>query len=338
MATSSRPGREPAKSAEASPTGRPAPRSGSKKKKTAKAGGAPQTAPGKKTSRRMVKPASETALSSPVASPEALCAPVDAETERPEPEAPIVTALRETDPPAQAFAQASGRTTRPTPAETGPQGEQTPPASPMPSAPVQTIPDAERLPAAGTTPPPAASDSDAAVAPSASPQAEGKTSTSPHPVSDQSPSPEATPPAQAPVRAPYDVTGFLIGVFEGLPGSTDLSLDCAVDPRADTVAVERLLYFSQALQLLFSAFRSPDTDTRRPAEKTAPQRLHIRLDLGPGERIGLRLYDDGHFFAQLLPRLHWDDEALRPLCLFVSRKGGSLCLRRGRCVEFEIIG
>ena len=46
----------------------------------------------------------------------------------------------------------------------------------------------------------------------------------------------------------------------------------------------------------------------------------IRLDLGPGERIGLRLYDDGHFFAQLLPSLHWDEEALRPLRLFVSRR------------------
>ena len=148
----------------------------------------------------------------------------------------------------------------------------------------------------------------------------------------------AKAPVTAPVRPAYDVTDFLAGVFEGLPGSADLSLDCVVDPRADTLAVERLLYFSQALQLLFSAFRSPGMDRRHPAEKTAPQRLHIRLDLGPGERIGLRLYDDGHFFAQLLPSLHWDEEALRPLRLFVSRKGGSLCLRRGRCVEFEIIG
>lgn len=183
------------------------------------------------------------------------------------------------------------------------------PASPVPPLPATTAPAADVLPAAEAS----------------APQ-----------IQTANVSPKASQPAQAPVRPAYDVTGFLIGVFEGLPGSADLSLDCVVAPRTDTVAVERLLYFSQALQLLFSAFRNPDT--RHPAEKTPPQQLHIRLDLGPGERIGLRLYDDGRFFAQHLPSLHWDDEALRPLCLFVSRKGGSLCLRRGRCVEFEIIG
>ena len=332
MATSSRPDRKPPEAAGAVTTGRPAPRSGSKKKKAATAGGTPKTTPGKKTTRRMVKPVSETTLSSPLANPEALPAPMDVGTARPEPEAPIVAALRETDPPAAADIAA-----QPARTDTEPGKKPAEPASPMPSAPVQTIPDEERLPAADTTTPPAESDSDAAMDPSAPLQTE-ETSCPAPPVPDQPPYPEASRPAQAPVRPAYDVTGFLIGVFEGLPGSTDLSLDCAVDPRADTVAVERLLYFSQALQLLFSAFRSPGMDRRHPAEKTAPQRLHIRLDLGPGERIGLRLYDDGHFFAQLLPSLHWDEEALRPLRLFVSRKGGSLCLRRGRCVEFEIIG
>ena len=304
MATPSRPDRKSSETAGASAPGRPASRSGSKKKNAAKAGGGAQTTPQKKTSRQPVAPVSEdTTQATPQAYPERLGTPV------------------------------------PMP------GEAERPASEMPSSPGRIVPEAENRPAVETETAHLASDNPVAPSapdvlppPEASPP-QAAASAQQDKVAGPS-EPEAAPPEpiEAPVRPAYDVTGFLIGVFEGLPGSADLSLDCVVAPRTDTVAVERLLYFSQALQLLFSAFRSPGMDRRHPAEKTAPQRLHIRLDLGPGERIGLRLYDDGHFFAQLLPSLHWDEEALRPLRLFVSRKGGSLCLRRGRCVEFEIIG
>ena len=210
------------------------------------------------------------------------------------------------------------KTTRPPTAPAACTDSLSAPVSPVPPSPATTAPGLDVLPAAQESAP--------------------RIQTADVSTPEASQSEPAKAPVTAPVRPTYDVTDFLAGVFEGLPGSADLSLDCVVDPRADTLAVERLLYFSQALQLLFSAFRSPGTETHPPAEKNSPQQLHIRLDLGPGERIGLRLYDDGHFFAQLLPSLHWDEEALRPLRLFVSRKGGSLCLRRGRCVEFEIIG
>jgi len=290
MATSSRPDRKSSETSPASAPGRPASRSGSKKKKTAKTGGASKTAPKKTTARQPATSASKTAQTPPVVPPEF-------------PDAPVA-------PSAPPDAKIAGPAPRPDAAIATPQPEAGSEEAMAMSAPLPAAEDPARLPdRPSDVSAPEASQSEPAKAP-----------------------------VTAPVRPAYDVTDFLAGVFEGLPGSADLSLDCVVDPRADTLAVERLLYFSQALQLLFSAFRSPGMDRRHPAEKTAPQRLHIRLDLGPGERIGLRLYDDGHFFAQLLPSLHWDEEALRPLRLFVSRKGGSLCLRRGRCVEFEIIG
>lgn len=262
MATPSRPGCESSEAAAPSASGRPATRSGSKKKKTTKA------APKKKNPRQPTMPAPDAApdAAPPVfqGAPTLLPAPL------PAPEAtPAEPDMAAVEPGAREIVPTS---------EPAPEANHAVPAEAPPETPA------------------------------------------------------------APVRPPYDVTDFLTGVFEDLPGASGLSLDCHVDPRADTLAVERLLYFSQALHLLFAALRSPDCPAIRDPGDHEPLCLRIRLDIGPGERTGLRLYDDGRTLARMLPETHLDQEALRPLRLFVSRKGGSICLRRGRCLEFEIIG
>ena len=76
MATSSRPDRKSSETSPASAPGRPASRSGSKKKKTAKTGGASKTAPKKTTARQPATSASKTAQTPPVVPPEFPDAPV----------------------------------------------------------------------------------------------------------------------------------------------------------------------------------------------------------------------------------------------------------------------
>jgi hypothetical protein len=164
--------------------------------------------------------------------------------------------------------------------------------------------------------------------------------------------PETAPPAADPCRAkapsspatrkmkrePHPVAAYLSGVLEGLLGQDDPQPDMVVDPGLADLPLEKLQFFGQALHLLGMALESPEKRKFRRREPGGMPLLRARLEQRPGGRVALRCYDDGRFFAQTLPQPRLGLEALRPLVLGVVKAGGSICLRQGRCVEFEIIG
>jgi hypothetical protein len=165
--------------------------------------------------------------------------------------------------------------------------------------------------------------------------------------------PEDTPPVDAvagcapcqacrtpDVQGPHPTEVFLRGILEGLATAGGLSFDVAVAPETFDLPVETLFYCSHALQLLVSPLEAPGGVWHRPGGKAdPPARVSVRLGKAGSVRHSLRVYDNGHFFRRFLPEISLDTEVLRPLLLFVLRRGGSICLKRGgACVEFEIIG
>ncbi len=145
--------------------------------------------------------------------------------------------------------------------------------------------------------------------------------------------------APPPAEGPHPAEVFLRGVLEGLTPAGGLTLQVDVEPETYALPVEKLFYFSHALQLLIAPLESPTDAWRRPGDGRGPAaRLTVKLaGIGNG-RHRLRIYDNGLFFQTYLPDPELDREALRPLLLFVAKRAGSICLKRGRCVEFEIIG
>jgi hypothetical protein len=147
----------------------------------------------------------------------------------------------------------------------------------------------------------------------------------------------AAPPAITQETHPIAI--FLSGVLEGLLPDDAVQFSITVDPEASALPVEKLFYFSHVLQLLVSPLDWPIRGWRRP-DSASEQRpaLTARLRRCAEDRHTLRLYDNGLFFRSYLPELHIGMEALRPLVFFVLKRHGSICIKQGRPIEFEIIG
>ncbi|WP_029458134.1 hypothetical protein [Solidesulfovibrio alcoholivorans] len=146
----------------------------------------------------------------------------------------------------------------------------------------------------------------------------------------------ASPP---PPEGPHPAEVFLRGVLEGLTPAGNLTLHVEVDPETYALPVEKLFYFSHVLQLLVAPLEHPGEAWRRPGDKRGPVAgLTVRLARIGNARHSLRVFDNGLFFRSYLPEPRLDMEALRPLLLFVGKRSGSICLKQGRCIEFEIIG
>lgn len=134
------------------------------------------------------------------------------------------------------------------------------------------------------------------------------------------------------------VAAYLAGALEGLGEAVVSAASITLDPGLADLALEKLQFFGQALQLLVEAVDFAATEKPARLGPASLPRLQVRLEQRPANRLALRCYDDGRFFERALPHTHLDMEALRPLVLAVTRADGSICLRRGRCVEFEITG
>ncbi len=145
--------------------------------------------------------------------------------------------------------------------------------------------------------------------------------------------------APPPPGGPHPAEVFLRGVLEGLTQTGSLRIRVDVDPSTYALPVEKLFYFSHVLQLLVAPMETPTDSWRRPGDGGAPVAT-LTVGLAPldGVRHRLRVYDNGLFFRGYLPEIGLEGEALRPLLLFVVKREGSILLRRGRAVEFEIIG
>ncbi len=130
---------------------------------------------------------------------------------------------------------------------------------------------------------------------------------------------------------------FLRGVLDNLTPETDLSLSVALDPKTCGLVAEQLFFFSHALQLLLCPLECP-RPVRRRREEEPRGRLTVLLRGPDRGRHSLRVYDSGSFFRSYLGDCRLDAEALRPLVLFVTKRHGSIRLKQGRCVEFEITG
>lgn len=142
-----------------------------------------------------------------------------------------------------------------------------------------------------------------------------------------------------PPDGPHPAEVFLRGVLEGLTPAGSLDIRVDVDPATFALPVEKLFYFSHALQLLAAPLECPAASWRKPGDGVGPvARLTVKLAPVGADRHRLRIYDNGLFFRNYLPEIGLDREALRPLLLFVVKRGGSICLKQGRYVEFEIIG
>lgn len=134
------------------------------------------------------------------------------------------------------------------------------------------------------------------------------------------------------------VVTYLAGAMEGLTGQVGVPGAIGLDPELADLALEKLQHFGQALHLLAEAVDFAATKKSGRAGADSSPRLWVRLERRAAGRLALRCFDDGHFFERVLPKLRLDMEALRPLVLAVTRANGSICLRRGRRVEFEITG
>ncbi|EFL53046.1 conserved hypothetical protein [Solidesulfovibrio fructosivorans JJ]] len=142
-----------------------------------------------------------------------------------------------------------------------------------------------------------------------------------------------------PTDGPPPAEVFLRGVVEGLAPAGGLVTDVEVDPDTSALPVEKLFYFSHVLQLLVSPLERPAEPGRKPGDKRGPvPALSVRLRTIGQNRHSLRIYDNGLFFGRYLPDVSLDMEALRPLLLFVIKRNGSILLKQGKGVEFEIIG
>ncbi|MGE4536499.1 MAG: hypothetical protein AB7D37_05430 [Desulfovibrio sp.] len=144
-------------------------------------------------------------------------------------------------------------------------------------------------------------------------------------------------PAEGPHPHPAEV--FLRGVLEGLAPAGGLLTDVEADPDTSALPVEKLFYFSHVLQLLVNPLEQPAATGCKPGDKRGPvPAVSVRLRTIGQNRHSLRIYDNGLFFGRSLPDLSLEMEALRPLLLFVIKRDGSILLKRGKSVEFEIIG
>lgn len=153
--------------------------------------------------------------------------------------------------------------------------------------------------------------------------------------------PAACPGTAGPALATdaHPVAVFLRGVLEGLLPEGEAALCVDVDESTSALPVEKLFFFSHALQRIAMPLENAASAGWRPGTATGPLPvLTARLrPIGRG-RHSLTLFDNGCFFKNRLPGLSLDMEALTPLTTFVAKRQGSVVLARGRVTAFEIIG
>ena len=151
------------------------------------------------------------------------------------------------------------------------------------------------------------------------------------------PCPGTTSPALSTDAHPVAV--FLRGVLEGLLPEGEAALCVDVDESTSALPVEKLFFFSHALQRIAMPLENAASAGWRPGTATGPLPvLTARLQpIGRG-RHSLTLFDNGFFFKNRLPDLSLGMEALTPLTTFVAKRQGSVILAQGRVTAFEIIG
>lgn len=165
------------------------------------------------------------------------------------------------------------------------------------------------------------------------------------PASDAAASEKACPaacPDSASPALPTDahpVAVFLRGVLEGLLPDGEAALCVDVDESTSALPVEKLFFFSHALQRIAMPLENAASAGWRPGASTGPLPvLTARLrPVGRG-RHSLTLFDNGCFFKKRLPGLNLGMEALTPLTAFVAKRQGSILLAQGHVTAFEIIG
>ena len=173
----------------------------------------------------------------------------------------------------------------------------------------------------------------AEAVPAASAAASGET----FPAASPAPCPGSASPALSTEAHPVAV--FLRGVLEGLLPDSEAALCVDVEESTNTLPVEKLFFFSHALQRIAMPLENAASAGWRPGTATGPLPvLTARLrPIGRG-RHSLTLFDNGCFFQNRLPGLRLGMEALTPLTAFVAKRQGSVILARGRVTAFEIIG
>ena len=178
------------------------------------------------------------------------------------------------------------------------------------------------------------------------PAASAAASDEPCPAAGQAPCPGTTSPAPCPGSVcpalstdAHPVAVFLRGVLEGLLPEGEAALCVDVDESTSALPVEKLFFFSHALQRIAMPLENAASAGLRPGTTTGPLPvLTARLKpIGRG-RHSLTLFDNGCFFKNRLPDLSLGMEALTPLTTFVAKRQGSVILARGRVTAFEIIG
>jgi hypothetical protein len=142
-----------------------------------------------------------------------------------------------------------------------------------------------------------------------------------------------------PDQESHPVAVFLRGVLEGLLPEGETALCVEVDQETFNLPVEKLFYFSHALQRIATVLENVAGSEWRPGTPAGPLPvLTARLrPIGRG-RHALTLHDNGAYFKGRLPGLSLGLEALRPLVAFVVKRQGSITLSQGRATAFEIIG
>ena len=155
---------------------------------------------------------------------------------------------------------------------------------------------------------------------------------------DEVPGP-ARPAPVALEQGAHPVEVFLRGVLEGLLPEGEAVLRVEVDPETFALPVEKLFYFSHALQRIVTPLEHLPGPEWRPGELAGPLPvLTVRLRAHSANRHMLSLTDNGLFFRSRLPELRLGMEALKPLVAFIVKRQGSVRLARGRSITFEIIG
>lgn len=238
------------------------------------------------------------------------------------PTSPLPQVL-ETAPPAQPAAVAPDRSPEP-----APEADQASLLSGTPS-PDQPPADADRQTAAPAQTHEAATSVQADSAPAADAAASGEAR------------PAACPGPAGPALSTdaHPVAVFLRGVLEGLLPDGEAALCVDVDESTSALPVEKLFFFSHALQRIAMPLENAASAGWRPGTATGPLPvLTARLrPIGQG-RHSLTLFDNGCFFQSRLPGLSLGMEALTPLTTFVAKRHGSVVLAQGHVTAFEIIG
>jgi len=140
-------------------------------------------------------------------------------------------------------------------------------------------------------------------------------------------------------RAECPMAAFLLGVLSSILPDPGPRLRVEVAPEAASLPGEKFFFLSRALQLLLSPVDLANILGHQPRTVSCTDStLWARLEFRKDTTVLLRLYDDGNCLQHFFPDVSLDMESMRPLRLFLARRQGSIVLKQGRCLEFDIIG